>query len=66
MTIGQSIQAARKSKHFTQAKLARASGITQCLISMWERDKVNPTVTLLICIADVLGVTLDELVGRTI
>lgn len=66
MTIGQSIRATRKAKGFSQEELARKAGIWQPVISSWELDRVNPTIPLLICIADVLGVTLDELVGRNV
>jgi transcriptional regulator with XRE-family HTH domain len=64
MTIGQAMKAARKSKGVSQAKLGEKSGINPIIISWWETDKHTPTITLLICIADALGVTLDELVGR--
>jgi transcriptional regulator with XRE-family HTH domain len=64
MTIGEAIRAARKSKGFTQQKLAQKAGVYPNTIHYWEHDLSSPSIVLLICIADVLDVTLDELVGR--
>lgn len=65
LTIGQSIRKTREAKGFKRVKLAKLSGVPTQTISSWERDVASPTVIYLISIADVLGVTLDELVGRT-
>ena len=66
MTIGEAIKKARKSKGITQKDLAKKTGLSQCVISWWETNRVTPTVILLMCVADVLEVTLDELVGRKV
>ncbi len=50
----------------SQGEVARKSGIWQPVISTWELDKVNPTLPMAIILADTLGISLDELVGRTI
>ena len=65
LTIGQSMRKVRKAKKYTLVKLEAKSGISRQSIARWEKDRVYPNVMLLISIADVLGVTLDELVGRT-
>lgn len=64
LTIGQAIKKARKAKKFTQAKLERKAGLSRASISHWENDLVSPNIINVITIADALGVTLDELVGR--
>ena len=64
MTIGQSIQKARKDRHLTQVELAKKAMVSPQTISFWERDKMAPTIDLLIFVADVLNISLDELVGR--
>ena len=64
MTIGETIKKARISKGLTQTKLAKKSGVANFTISLWETNKAYPSIIPLICIADVLNVTLDELVGR--
>ena len=64
MTIGQSIKKARKSRKLTQIELACEARISPQTISLWECDKMMPTLDLLICVANVLKIGLDELVGR--
>lgn len=66
LTIGQAIKKARKSKKFTQAKLEAKTGLSRASISHWENDVVTLNTINAISIADALGVTLDELVGRTV
>lgn len=57
---------ARTDKGYSQSKLSIKSGINTMSISQWERGKAFPTIINLIPIADALGVTLDELVGRNV
>ena len=64
MTIGQAIKNARQSRNLTQAKLSKLAGISLVTLQMWEQDKNNPTVFLLMSVADVLKISLDDLVGR--
>lgn len=64
MTLGQSIRKIRKDRGYTLEVLEMKSGVTGAAISRWEQDKADPMVTLLCCVADVLEVSLDVLVGR--
>lgn len=64
MTIGQSIRAARESKGWSISQLSRKADVANQTIWQWETGRAMPTVLLLICVADALDVTLDELVGR--
>lgn len=64
MTIGQAIRKAREHRGLTQQKLAELSGIAVLTLQGWERDKFTPTVILLMGVADILEISLDELVGR--
>ena len=66
MTIGESIRKCRKSKCLTQTQLAAAIGVNTPQISWWETGRTFPNILSCITLADVLGVTLDELVGRTV
>lgn len=66
MTKGEAMKKARMDKGYSQNKLSIKAGISVQNISQWERDKVFPTIINLIPIADALGVTLDELVGRNV
>jgi transcriptional regulator with XRE-family HTH domain len=65
MTIGQAIKKARQQKEFTQKQLATAIDAKTCQISLWETGKTFPSIINFISLAEVLGVTLDELVGRS-
>jgi transcriptional regulator with XRE-family HTH domain len=65
MTIGQCIRATRERKGKSRWFVTKKSGICSSLLYNWETDKSLPRIDLLICVADVLDVSLDELVGRT-
>lgn len=55
----------KKEKGYTFAKLSELSGISIGRLSDLATGKRNnPTMNTLIKLADVLDVTLDELVGR--
>jgi transcriptional regulator with XRE-family HTH domain len=54
----------RQSRNITQARLATLLEIDPRAYSRWERGDNLPHLDTLVKIADVLQVTLDELVGR--
>jgi transcriptional regulator with XRE-family HTH domain len=49
-----------------QKDVAYHLGVTQAMVSYWERGECEPPLGMLIRIADHFGVTLDELVGRKV
>jgi len=51
----------RKQKHITQAELANMLNVNQSAVSQWERNASQPRTSKLKMIADVLGVTIDDL-----
>jgi transcriptional regulator with XRE-family HTH domain len=53
----------RKEKGYTQIKLAKKIGITQALISAYERGRLRPNYEIIISFAQALEVTTDELLG---
>lgn len=55
----------RESRKLTQARLAELIGVNSRAYNRWERGNFIPQLDTLVKIADVLNVTLDELVGRT-
>ena len=65
MTIGQHINLARNKRNITIDELVEKSGVSKWTICSWIYQGHEPTITLLICVADVLNISLDELVGRT-
>lgn len=64
MTIGESIRKVREEKGYSRERLSRAAKVSHTAILQWEYDKASPTASLLWRVADVLKVSLDELVGR--
>lgn len=58
---GQRIAAARRTVKMTQVQLAAALGVTQQLVSAWERGQTAPKVDRRPLIGRILGVSADEL-----
>ena len=62
--FGERIAAYRKDQGLTQEGLAQQLGVTNQAVSKWESDQCCPDIMLLPAMADVFGVSLDELFGR--
>lgn len=62
--VGQRIKELREQHGWTQFELGSASGIQPSAISRWEQGKTRPSIDSAMKIADALGITLDDLVGR--
>ncbi len=62
-SLGQRIARLRKEKGYTQIKLADEIGISQVLISDYERNKIRPHYEMIIRLAMALGETTDCLLG---
>lgn len=65
MTLGTMIAAYRKTLGLTQEGLAQRLDVTNQAVSKWESDQCCPDISLLPKIADLFGITLDQLFGRT-
>ena len=61
MTLGQYISHHRKLNGMTQKDLAERLNVSDKAISRWERDENAPDIHLLPVIADIFGVTCDEI-----
>ena len=62
--IGKSIKTARIVAGITQKKLASLIGTSHAAISFWENGVNIPNVSDCWKIAEVLGISIDELVGK--
>lgn len=62
--FGERIAAYRKERGLTQEGLAQKLGVTNQAVSKWESDQCCPDIMLLPALADVFGVSMDELFGR--
>ena len=60
-TMGAFIAALRKANGMTQQELADKLNISNKAVSRWERDECAPDISLIPALAEILGVTCDEL-----
>lgn len=65
-TIGNTLQARRKNLGITQPQLAELAGISVNTLYKLERGQSNPTLEVLLNIAEVLGMELKLEVKRKI
>ena len=59
--LGLTIRSFREKNHMTQADLAARLGVTDKAVSKWERGISYPDVSLFPKLADIIGVTSDDL-----
>lgn len=60
-TIGGFIAALRKANGLTQKQLAEKLNVSDKAVSRWERDEAMPDLSLIPELADIFGVTTDEI-----
>ena len=60
-TLGTMIAELRKQHSMTQLELAEKMGVTDKAVSKWERDLSCPDINSLPNLAEVLGVSVEEL-----
>ena len=63
MTLGKRIAILRKEKSLKQDALADALGVSPQAVSKWENDQICPDITLLPKMAELLEVSVDELLS---
>lgn len=63
-TFGQRFQRLRKNAGLTQEDVAAKLNITAQAVSKWENDVSAPDISVLVEISDILGVTLNDLLGK--
>ena len=61
--FGEFLYALRKEKGMTQAALAEKLNVTNKAVSKWETGEAMPETGLLLPIAEIFGVTVDELLS---
>jgi transcriptional regulator with XRE-family HTH domain len=66
MTIGEKIKELREENEWLQRELAELISVTTNMVGYWEQGKNEPSVFNCILLADVFGVTLDELCCREV
>lgn len=63
-TIGKFISALRRANGMTQKELAEKLFVSDKTVSRWECDECSPDLTLIPLIAELFGITSDELLRR--
>lgn len=63
-TFGMNIVNARKKCGLAQKELAEHLGISATRLNYWEKDKRKPDIHMTNRIAEVLGISIDELIGN--
>jgi len=64
MTLGKRIMQHRKRLGMTQEQLADRVGVSAQAVSKWENDLSCPDISLLPQLAEIFGITVDELLGK--
>lgn len=64
MNLGENIKRLRKEKGISQEYAAQKIGVSVQSVSLWEENKTVPSIENLVALSEILGVTVDELLGR--
>lgn len=59
------IRELRQAHNLTQVELANNLSVAKQTVSNWENDNIQPSIDMLVKIADFFGVTMDYLLGRS-
>jgi len=62
--IGERLKKLRQEKKIMQTALATVLGVENSTISLYEKGEINPTIKILVAIADYFNISLDYLIGR--
>ena len=65
-TFGQRFARLRKQRNLTQEELGERIGVSGQAVSKWENDASMPDISLLVQLSEILGVSLDELLGKEV
>jgi transcriptional regulator with XRE-family HTH domain len=60
---GKYIMILRKTKRYTQQKLADRLGVSHQAVSLWERGETMPDIAVLPVLARILGTTTDKILS---
>lgn len=65
-TFGARFARLRKANGLTQEQIAEKVNISYQSVSKWENDITSPDISLLVTLSEILGVTVDELMGKQV
>lgn len=61
LKLGNNLRQIRKSKNLSQEELANKADIQRSQVARIERGEINPTITTLVIIAEVLDIEVQSL-----
>lgn len=64
MTFGENLIRLRRQQGLSQEQLGMRIGVSRQTVSKWELNDTTPEMEKLIALADLFGLSLDELTGR--
>lgn len=64
LKLNETISFYRKKQELTQEQLANALGVTNQSVSKWESGQCCPDISLLPQLAELFGISIDELFGK--
>lgn len=62
--LNQRIRLLRQARNMSQVNLAKRVGVTKQSVSNWENDNIQPSIEMLMKLAEVFSVSTDYLLGR--
>ena len=65
MKLSESLRRVRTQNKITQTQAAQAAGVSPAMYQFYEYGRNEPTVSVLVALADFYDVSLDYLVGRS-
>ena len=63
VSLSERLKALRKTKDMTQEQLAEYMGVSPQAVSRWETGATSPDISALPQLADLFGISIDELLG---
>ena len=66
MSFGRNLERIRKERKISQTKLGEELGLTQQMVSSYEKGASSPNVEILVKVADFFQISIDELIGHQV
>lgn len=61
--LNENVRKMRMARRMSQVELARKLGVTKQSVSNWENDNIQPSIEMLVKIAECLNASTDYLLG---
>lgn len=63
MTLNENIRQLRLARNLSQVDLANALGVTKQSVSNWENNNIQPSIDMLVRLAEFFSVSTDSMLG---